>query len=146
VFSSNVLADPTVTSEEVQTFLIRLLREIGFTEKQIEENRSYNGCLFLTSDAMIGAMGGFELGTQLNTETGELILSNEAQALVDLKDMLDGIIDQATAKFEDLNDPVPALVSFCRYGIGRLEELEQEIDRKPGNAGVLEGGKQNQVR
>jgi hypothetical protein len=117
------------------------MREIGFTEKQIEENRSYNGCLFLTSDAMIGAMGGLKLGTQLNTETGELILSKEAQALVDLKDMLDDIIEQATAKFEDLDDLVPALVSFCRYGIGRLEELEHEVDRKPGNAGLVEGGK-----
>jgi hypothetical protein len=82
---SFVPADPTVTAEDVQAVLLQLMRKIGFTEEQIEENRRYNGCLFLTPNAMIGAMGRFEPGTQVRTETGELILTKEAQGLVELK-------------------------------------------------------------
>jgi hypothetical protein len=129
---SLVPADPTVTAEDVQAVLLQLIRKIGFTEEQIEENRRYNGCLFLTPNAMIGAMGRFEPGTQVRTETGELILTKEAQGLVELKDMFDELIDCAEAKFQDLDDLAQrsTFISFCGYASGRLEELEHEMRRE----------------
>jgi len=128
--SSNIAEDPTVTSEAVQAYLLQAMRKIGFTEEQIEENRKQNGCLFLSHAAVIAAIRGFEPGTQIHTKTGELLLSKEAQGLVELKDMFDEVIDQAYAKFEDLDDQVQrsAFVSFCRYAAGCLEEVEHEIE------------------
>jgi hypothetical protein len=128
--NSNISADPTVNAEELQAYLLQAMRNIGFTEQQIEENRKHNGCLYLTGPAYLAAIRGrLEPGAQIHTVTGELRLSKAAQ-LEQLMDMFDEVIDEAEARFEDLDDPVQrsAFVELLRYATARLEEVEHELE------------------
>jgi hypothetical protein len=59
--------------EPEQEYFLQAMRDLGFTEQQIEENRQYHGKLFLTPAVVIGMIRGFGTGIKVNTVKGDLV-------------------------------------------------------------------------
>ncbi|MBR0936988.1 hypothetical protein [Bradyrhizobium jicamae] len=58
--------------EPTQEYFRDVMRDLGFTEEQIEENRQHNGRLFLTPAVVFGMLRGFQAGSVIDTVTGDL--------------------------------------------------------------------------
>jgi hypothetical protein len=66
-----------VSTEPTQEYFLQAMRNLGFTEDQIEANRKHNGGrYFLTPAVVFGMIRGFEVGTKVRIKTGELIVSD----------------------------------------------------------------------
>lgn len=58
--------------ESTVEHLLELMRGLGFSEADIQENRQLNGRLFLSRAVIHGATRGFAPGTKIDTQTGDI--------------------------------------------------------------------------
>jgi hypothetical protein len=61
-----------LNAEPTQAHFLQVMREVGFTDEQIEENRRHHGKLFLTPAVVLGWYRGYPAGTTINTVTGDV--------------------------------------------------------------------------
>jgi hypothetical protein len=58
--------------EPTQEYFLHFMRDIGFTEADIEANRNHNGRLFLTPGVVLGMIRGSTAGKYVDVKTGGL--------------------------------------------------------------------------
>jgi hypothetical protein len=60
--------------EPTQEFLLHFMQDLGFTEEDIEANRSHNGRLFLTPRVVLGIRyGSVPVGKQIDVLKGDFV-------------------------------------------------------------------------
>ena len=119
-------SDP-INAEPTQKHFLQVMREVGFTDEQIEANRKHHGKLFLTPAVVLGWYRGFEVGTTINVITGDVNpMSGETKDLIALEAAFNKLLAKAIRQLDpDSEASRIAFQDFCQYIATEAEDTEE---------------------
>jgi hypothetical protein len=126
--------NPENTMEPTQECMLWTMRELGFSEKQIEENREYHGRLYLTPGAAFGIRG-FGTGIAIDPLAGDLVYAKLSEEERQQK-VFEELCEAKAAKLTDWEDRTikaakEVVAELAALGIKRqIMQTRDEIVRR----------------